>query len=155
MLKTLLFAFIALCSASAALAQSPIPLEDSDLSQVSGADGVSIAMHFSLNDPTLPNPVTDSRLSMGFTVDGQTNYIVIKNLRGTIDMFAVNLSVKKNADGNDYVAVGLPGTLKYTNFGYESLSVQSDPLAPVTQSLGRINVNGTLSMQGELRLWAH
>ncbi|WP_136418694.1 MULTISPECIES: hypothetical protein [Oxalobacteraceae] len=155
MLKTLLAAFLA-AGASAAFAQAPVPLDDAELSQVSGADGVGFAIHLSLNDPTVPDPVTDSRISMGFTVDGQTNYMVIKNLRGIVDMGTVTISVHKRTDGGgDYVALGLPGSVKYTNFGYESLSVQTNPLAPVTDSLGRTNLNGSLSMTGELRFWAN
>jgi hypothetical protein len=156
MLKTLLVVFFTLCSASGVFAEEPLALDDSELSQVSGADGIGIAMHLELNDPHLTNPGTDSRISMGFTVDGKTNYIVIKNLRGMIDMAALDISVKHRPDGGgDYVAVGLPGFVKYTNFGFESLSVQTDPLAAVTNSLGRVNVNGTVSMQGEFRFWAH
>lgn len=153
--KTLLAALAALGCAGMAFAQAPVPLDDATLAQVSGADGVGIAIHLSLNDPTLPNPSTDSRISMGFTVDGQTNYVVIKNLHGVVDMATVSLSVHPRPDGGgDYLAIGLPGTLKYTNFGYESLSVQSDPLAPVSGNLGSASVNGTLSMRGELRMWA-
>jgi hypothetical protein len=131
------------------------PLADAELSKVSGADGVSFAMHLALNDPALPNPVADSRISMGFHVDGLTTHLVIKNLRGAIDLAGVALDVHKQPDGSDYLALTLPSTVKYTNFGFESLSAQADPLAPVTDSLGRFTVNGTVSMQGQLRFWAH
>lgn len=155
MRKTLLAALAVLGCAGMAFAQAPVPLDDAALSQVSGADGVGFAIHLSLNDPTLPNPSTDSRISMGFTVDGQTNYVVVKNLHGVVDMGMVNVSVHPRPDGGgDYLAIGLPGTVKYTNFGYDSLSVQTNPLAPVSGNLGSASINGTLSMQGELRMWA-
>jgi hypothetical protein len=155
MLNMLFIVLIGLGIGSGALAQPPQALDDAELSDVSGADGISFAMHLALNDPNLVNPVTDSRLSVGFDVDGKTTYIVIKNLSGMIDLATINLSARKKPDGNDYMALTLPGFVKYTNFGYESLSVQTSPLAPVTESLGRFNVNGTLSMQGEFRFWAN
>jgi hypothetical protein len=141
---------------SCTCAQSVRALDDSELSEVSGRDGIGIAMHLALNQP--PGGVTaasQNRISIGTTVDGQTNYIVIQNLHGTIDMFALHLSVQKRPDGSDYVAIDLPNTLKFGNFGFDALSVQADPLAPVTDSLGRVSINGTLSMQGQLRMWSH
>ena len=146
---------MAFCASVAAFAQTLQPLPDADLSNVSGADGVNFAMHLALNDPTLSNPVTDSRISMGFNVDGRTTYLVIKNLRGTIDMAGVSLGVNKQPDGSDYLALTLPSLLKYGNFGFDSLSAQADPLAPVTDSLGRFSVNGNIAMQGQFRFWAH
>ena len=132
------------------------PLDDDALSKVTGRDGISFAAHISLNDPTLVGAVSDSRLSLVFTGDGQNRYVVIKNLRGTVDMFAVNLSVQQRNDGGgDYIAIGLPSYVRYTNFGFESLSVQTDPSAPVTGNLGSFNLNGTVSLQGQVRLWTH
>lgn len=150
----LLLAFV--CGASgAAMAQPLTVLDDAELSHVSGGDGVTFGVHLSLNDPSLPGAASDSRITMGFNVEGRNTYIVIRNPRGTIDMFGLKLDVEKKPDGSDYLAIGLPPHVKYTNFGYESLSVQSDPAGPVTESLGRINMNGTVSMQGQLRMWAH
>ncbi|TFW29012.1 hypothetical protein [Duganella callida] len=131
-------------------------LDDQELSQVRGGDGISFAAHVVLNDPTLVGAVSDSRLSLGFNGDGQMRYIVFKNVRGAVDMFAVSLGVQNRSDGNgDYIAIGLPGYVKYTNFGFESLSVQTDPTAPVTGNLGSININGTVSLQGQVRFWGH
>jgi hypothetical protein len=146
---------MALCVSLLASAEELQPLADAELSGVSGADGVSFAMHLALNDPTLPNPVTDSRIAMGFNADGHTTYLVIKNLRGTIDMAGTSLSVNKQPDGNDYLALTLPSLVKFGNFSVDSISAQSDPLAPVTDSIGRFSVNGSISMQGQLRAWAH
>lgn len=153
-MKKLLLAALYLCCTH--LAAAPLrPLDDAEMAAVVGGDGISFAAHVVLNDPTLVGAVSDSRLSLGFTDGGDARYIVIKNLRGTIDMFAVNIGVRKKPDGSDYVAVTLPGYVKYSNFGFESLSVQSDPLAPVNGNLGSLNVNGTLSVQGQFRMWAH
>ncbi len=131
------------------------PLDDSELSDVSGADGVTFAISLNLNDPTLTNAVTDSRITMGFNVDGKNTYIVMRNPRGKMDIFGVSLDVEKKPDGSDYLAIGLPAHTKYTEFGIESLSVQTDPMGPVTESLGRWSANGTVNMQGQLRMWAH
>ncbi|HEX7648479.1 MAG TPA: hypothetical protein VF450_13820 [Noviherbaspirillum sp.] len=154
MMRAFLLALV-LCTSLLASAEELQPLADADLSKISGADGVSFAMHLALNDPTLPNPVTDSRITMGFNADGHTTYLVIKNLRGTIDMAGTSLNVSKQADGSDYLALTLPSQVKFGNFGFDSMSAQSDPLAPVTDSIGRLNVNGSISMQGQLRAWAH
>jgi hypothetical protein len=142
---------LAFCAAAHA---QPSALDDTSLSQVSGRDGVSFAMHLALNDPAQPGAI-DNRLSIGFHVDGNDTYLVVNKLHGLIDMFDANLSVQKKPDGSDYLALSLPATLKFTDFGFDSLGAQADPLAPVTESLGRMNLNGTLSMQGQFRFWAH
>jgi hypothetical protein len=156
MLNMLVLALLLCCGAAAVQSvQSGHPLDDDELAQVSGRDGIGIAMHLALNEQGASGAVVENRVSIGTTVDGQTNYIVLKNLHGTIDMFALDLSVQKKPDGADYVEIGLPGYLKFGNFGFDSLSVQADPAAPVTDSLGRVSINGTLSMQGQLRLGSH
>ncbi|SFL96276.1 hypothetical protein [Rugamonas rubra] len=155
-LPTALAATLLLASLGARAAGPLRALDDAELSQVSGGDGISFAAHVVLNDPTLVGAVSDSRLSLGFNGDGQTRYVVIKNLRGVVDMFAVSLGVKQRGDGGgDYIQIGLPGYVHYTNFGFESLSVQSDPNAAVTGNLGSLNINGTVSLQGQVRLWSH
>lgn len=151
----LLRALLACLIAAPAHAQSLKPLDDGELAQVSGGDGLGIAAHISLNDPTLPGAVTDSRFTVGYRVDGQTTYIVIRNPRGTIDIAPFTLSAHKKPDGGDYMALTLPESVRYGNFGFESLSVQNDPFGPVTDSLGRFNINGTVTMQGQFRFWAH
>ncbi|MDC8757348.1 hypothetical protein [Janthinobacterium fluminis] len=149
---------LAVCSlfCGAVLASEPLrPLDDRELAEVRGGDGISFAAHIVLNDPALVGAVSDSRLSLGFKGDGPSNYLVIKNLRGVVDMFAVSVGVHQRGDGGDYIALGLPGYIRYSNFGFESLSVQGDPLAPVTGSLGSLNIHGAVSMQGQFRMWAH
>lgn len=155
MLKQLLATLLSLGIVASAMAQAPVALDDAELANVSGGDGISLAVRLNLNDPTLPNPVTDSRISMGFNVEGRDTYIVIRNPRGRIDMFGITLDIEKKPDGADYLAIGLPGHVNYANWGFESISAQSDPTAPVTESLGRLNMNGTLNMTGQIRMWAH
>ena len=153
-MKKALFPLLLCC----ALAQAAPPLQaldDQELAQVSARDGIAFAAHIVINDPTLVGAVADSRLSLWFGGDGPNRYVVIKNVRGVIDMFGVGLGVERKPDGGDYVALTLPGYVKYTNFGFESLSVQNDPQAPVTSSMGSVNINGSMWMQGQLRIWAH
>lgn len=131
-------------------------LNDSELSGVNARDGISFAAHVVVNDPTLVGAVTDSRLSLGFHDGGQPRYIVLRNVRGTVDMFAIGLNVQARPDGSgDYIAITLPSQMRYTNFGFESMSIQNDPSAAVTGNLGRVNIHGSLQMQGEFRMWAH
>ncbi|MBV8124087.1 MAG: hypothetical protein JO370_08385 [Paucibacter sp.] len=149
-------AILSACSCALAAAGPLRALDDGELAEVRGQDGISFAAHISINDPSLVGAVTDSRLSLGFNGDGTNRYVVIKNLRGTVDMFAVSLSAQSRSDGGgDYIAIGLPGYVRYTNFGFESLSVQTDPTAPITGNLGSMNLNGTVSLQGEVRIWNH
>ena len=131
-------------------------LDDGELEQVNARDGISFAAHVAINDPTLVGAVSDSRLSLGFHDNGQTRFIVLRNVRGVIDMSTINIDVHAKPDGSgDYVALTLPGTVRFRNFGFESMSVQNDPLAPVTNSLGSFNVNGEMNMTGQVRMWAH
>jgi hypothetical protein len=131
-------------------------LDDGELSGVNARDGISFAAHIVLNDPTLVGAVTDSRLSLGFHDGGQPRYIVLRNVRGTVDMFAIGINVQARPDnGGDYIAITLPSQMRYTGFGFESMSVQNDPNAAITGNLGSVNLNGGLQMQGEFRMWAH
>jgi hypothetical protein len=97
----------------------------------------------------------DSRLWIGQQVDGRTTYTVIRNMSGVVQMVGLSIDAKSAADGTSYVAMTLPTMTRFTDAGFESLSVQADPRAAVTESLGRFTLNGELQMQGQLRLWAH
>ena len=150
------FAALLLLCPALVLAAPPRALDDAELSGVSARDGISFAAHVVINDPTLVGAVTDSRLSMGFQDGGTPRYIVLRNVRGTIDMASIGIDVHARPDGNgDYIALTLPSQLHYTNLGFESMSVQNDPQAAVTGNLGSVNINGGLQMQGQLRLWSH
>jgi hypothetical protein len=144
-------AAIALCACASLAAAGPQRLDDDQLARVSGRDGVSFAVHLELNNGT---PITN-RLSIGHQVDGQMTYIVVKNFSGVIDMSELNISAHAAPDGTNYLAMTLPSSVKFTNVGFESLSVQADPAAPVTSSMGRFTLNGELTMQGQLRMWPH
>lgn len=144
----------------AALA-GPQPLADGELAAVRGADGINLAIDLQLNQPSNNGSnnsdltINKGSLAIGQTVDGRTTYIVLNNVSGRIQMTSLGISANTADDGTNYVAIGLPGSVRFTNFGVDSISVQSDPRAPITDSLGRVTLNGDLSMQGQLRLWSH
>lgn len=151
--SVLLPACLALVPHAAAWA-GPQPLADEELAQVRGGDGISFAVRLQLNRPD-DGSTGDSRITIGQNVDGRTTYMVVKNVGGLIQMVGLNLSAQTAADGTNYVALTLPAWTRFTDTGFESLSVQADPHAPVTDSLGRVTLNGEMQMQGQLRLWAH
>lgn len=136
-------------------AAAPTPLDDGELAAVRGGDGVSFALRLEMNTVAPGGVPGDSRLWIAQVVDGRTTYTVLKNVSGVIQMFALNLSSQTNADGMSYLALTLPSYVRFTDVGFDSLSVQADPRAAVTDSLGKFTLNGALSMQGQLRLWAH
>jgi hypothetical protein len=133
----------------------PVRLDEKELSSVSGRDGVSFAVRLELNTPDADGAIGDHRLWIGQQVDGRTTYTVVKNLSGVVQMVSLNISTHSTPDGTSYVAFALPGSTRFTDVGFESLSVQADPRAAVTESLGRFTLNGEVTMQGQLRLWAH
>lgn len=144
-----------LCFAAAGALAGPQPLDERELAQVAGRDGVSFAVRLELNTPGTDGSSGDSRLWIGQQVDGRTTYTVVRNLSGVVQMVGLNISAHTAPDGSAYVAIGLPGSTRFTDAGFESLSVQADPRAPVTSSLGRFILNGEMTMQGQLRLWGH
>jgi hypothetical protein len=151
--RALFFACTLLLAARAAAA-GPQPLPDTELAQVRGADGISFAVDLNLNRQP-DNNTGDSRLMIGQKVDGRTTYIVVRNIGGVIQMVGLNISPQTAADGTNYVALTLPGYTRFTDTGFDSISVQADPHGPVSGSLGRISLNGEMVMQGQLRLWSH
>jgi hypothetical protein len=151
MTRALVLSLFLLCGGAGA---GPQPLPDSELSRVSGADGISFAVDLNLNRQ--PDAGTaDSRLTIGQKVDGRTTYMVLRNVGGVIQMMGLNISPQTAADGTNYVALTLPGYARFTDTGFDSLSVQADPHGPVSGNLGRFSLNGEMTMQGQLRLWSH
>ena len=74
-------------------AAPPRMLDDAELARVDARDGIGFAAHIVVNDPNLAGAVSDSRLSLGFHDGGTSRYIVLRNVRGTIDMFALGIDV--------------------------------------------------------------
>lgn len=145
---------ISMLMVSGAAGAGPQALPDSELARVSGADGISFAVNLNLNRQP-DNTTGDSRLTIGQKVDGRMTYLVVRNIGGVIQMVGLNLSAQTAADGSNYVALTLPGYARFTDTGFDSISVQADPHGPVSGNLGRISLNGEMTMQGQLRLWSH
>jgi len=144
------------CAACAASlpARALAPLDDASLSSYVGGDGVSIAVHLNLNYPNATDPVVNSTLTVGFDVGGQTNYAVLLNPHGVLDLFSFTFDTVQRGDGGgDVLVIGLPTFVGFQNFGFDALGIQSDPTAPISGDLGHVILNGTLSMQGQLRVW--
>ena len=154
-IRVALVASMAMCAGAAALA-APVPLDDDEMSKVSGRDGVSLAVHLELNSALLNGTPTDSRLSAGFKVDGITTYAVVHNLAGVMDLIAVTLNVRNRPDGGDYIDIGLPAFVGFKQFGFRALAAQTDPFAAIapSASYGQLLLNGTATMTGHVFLWA-
>lgn len=146
---------VALSVAAQCASAAPTPLDDAQLANVSGRDGVSFAVHLALNQPNLDGTPNNNLLWIGHQVDGRMTYLVIRNLSGVVDITSLSITPTTSPDGQSYLEFGLPGSVRFTNAGFDSLSVQSDPNAPVTSSMGRFTLNGEMTMQGQLRMWPH
>ncbi|TFW16401.1 hypothetical protein E4L96_16445 [Massilia arenosa] len=131
------------------------PLSDAEMSDVRGGDSINFALHLELNQHPADPATHDSRIAIGQVVDGRTTWVVMRNPSGVVDMVGLSIGSHTAPDGTNYVAVGMPAQVKFDNFGFESLSVQQDPSAPVTDHMGSFRLNGSLQMQGQLRTWAH
>lgn len=131
------------------------PLSDAELSDVRGGDSINFALHLELNQHPADPATHDSRIAIGQVVDGRTTWVVMRNPSGVVDMVGLSIGSHTAPDGTNYVAVGMPAQVKFNNFGFESLSVQQDPSAAVTDNMGSFRLNGSLQMQGQLRTWAH
>jgi len=150
-------AAVSACLLANAQARPPAlqPLDDSGLARCHGQGGVSFLGHLSVNDPSLAGAVTDSRLWAGFQVDGLTRYLVLRNLRGVLDLPAVTVDVlAAGPAAPERLVLAMPGGLRFVQFGFEAISAQADPLAPVTGDLGRLTLDGSLQVQGQWRLWS-
>ena len=122
-------------------------LDDEELADVTGG-AIAIAAHLDLNI---------GRIVWGFNgIDNVKTYLVLDNIDGIIDIFALALDLKTRPGGSDYIAVSLPAIMRFKNFNINSISAQSEPLAPITSgNLGRFEINGQLSFTGEIRIWPH
>jgi hypothetical protein len=130
-----------------------VPMSDEQLGTVAG-QGVAIFVHLELNAGLLTGQAIDSRISAGFTVGGITTYAIAQNFGGLLDLYAITLDPTTRAGGGDYLAIGMPSLLNARDFGVRAIGVQTDPSAPITNSLGSLLLNGSANMTGQLNVWA-
>lgn len=133
-------------------------LDDEALSQNAARDGLSIIVHLDLNSSsngtTNTSSTVNSSLTWGVTVNGQTNYAVMLNPHGIIDLYAITIDTVTRPDGGgDVIVIGLPNYVSFQQFGFDALGIQSNPQAPISGDLGHVILDGQLSLQGQLRVW--
>ncbi|MCV2358098.1 hypothetical protein LNV08_03850 [Paucibacter sp. TC2R-5] len=132
-------------------AQAANALSDEELGGVAGRGGIVLNAHLELNTAA----TSDNRVSLGFRVAGNTSYLLLHKLSGTLDLLGLTLqAVAGPAEIGDVIQLTLPTFVGFKDFGVKAIGVQSDPLAPIAASLGQIQLNGSVQMQGQVLLWA-
>lgn len=132
-------------------AQAANALSDEELGGVTGRGGIVLNAHLELNT----RAASENRISLGFQVAGSTSYLLLHNLSGTLDLLGLTLqAVAGPAEVGDVIQLTLPSFLGFKDFGIKAIGVQNDPLAPIAASLGQIQLNGSVQMQGQVLLWA-
>jgi len=132
-------------------AQAATPLNDAALASVSGRDGIVMGAHLQLGQ----QPDSNTRVSLGFKVAGNTSYLMLDRVSGTLDLLGLEVrAVNGGASGSDVIQVTLPTFLGLKDFGLRGFAAQTDAGAPLANSLGQIQLNGSAQIQGQLLLWA-
>ena len=139
---------VAACMGSAAMA-APQPMDNEEMSEVSGGDGLSIIADLHINI---------SRVSRSFEVDGATTYAVMDDVGGGMFVGGITVDVRKqpNASGDTYIDIGMPGYVSFNKFGFKTSAVQTSQQAAIApnQNLGGVQLNGAGAMTGNFLLWA-
>ena len=142
---------VAVLAASLSTGAMAVPkaMDNSEMAEVVGGDGVSIIADINVNA---------SQVSHSFNVDGVTTYAVMQHVGGGMFVGGITLDVrnKPDASGDTYVDIGLPGFVAFKKFGFRASGVQTDPQAPIlpSQNLGGVQLNGNGAMTGHFLLWA-
>lgn len=148
---------IALIAAPASLRAAPVAMDDEELSNVVGQDGVSVVVHLELSSFLLNGGTGGASLVAGFKVNGTTTYAVLQDLGGVVDMFGITLDVRERPDATGtYLDLGLPNYVAFNHFGFRALGAQQDPSVPVTPqtSYGQVLLNGSATATGHVYIWA-
>lgn len=148
-------------------------VSDTDLSDVSGADGVSINASLVWNSNRTQYELS-SKVIIGFEKfdeDGENKtltFLTFGGFGGVMDIFGLRIdSVKGPAAIGDYVDITLPRYIGFEDFGFQSMSVQSvrrdkdfDSKQFQTSDLGRPQssygqwlYNGSAVMTGHVYIW--
>lgn len=148
---------IALLATSWKAQAAATPMDDEELSNVTGQDGVSIVVHLELSSFLLNGGTGGASLVAGFKVNGVTTYAVLQDLGGVVDMFGINLDIRQRPDASGtYLDLGLPNYVAFNHFGFRALGAQQDPSVPVTPqtSYGQVLLNGSATTTGHVYIWA-
>lgn len=147
-----------LLGACALALAEPVPLDNQDLSEVVGREGISLYLHLAVNTSDTARPFVGARFTRSFNVNGTTTYASAQGLRGTLDLvgIAVDVSARRDLLGGSYAEIGLPGLVAANQFGFRAFGVQTDPQATVQpdQSLGGLILHGVGTQTGRFLVWA-
>ncbi len=159
--------------AGAASAFAAQEVSDTDLSDVAGADGVSINASLVWNSNRTQYELS-SKVIIGFEkydADGENKtltFLTFGGFGGVMDIFGLRIdSVQGPAEIGDYVDITLPRYIGFEDFGFQSMSVQSvrrdkdfDAKQFQTSDLGRPQssygqwlYNGSAVMTGHVYIW--
>lgn len=141
-------AAVALAAATSAMAV-PKALDNAELAEVTGGDGISISIDLALNA---------TQVSRSFTVDGVTTHATMNDVGGNMLALGLTVDVKERPDapGSTYVDVGMPSFISFKKFGFRTSGVQTDlqTTLPANQNLGGVQLNGNGAMTGHFLMWA-
>jgi hypothetical protein len=136
----------------------PVPLDNQDLAEVVGREGISLYLHLEVNTADTATPFSGARFTRSFNVNGTTTYASAQGLRGVLDLVGITVDVSARPDlpGASYVDIGLPGLVAANQFGFRAFGVQTDPQATVQpdQSLGGLLLHGVGTQTGRFLMWA-
>lgn len=136
------------CLAAQALAL-PQALDNDELSEVSGGEGVSIIADINVNA---------SRVAHSFKDRGVTTHAVMDDVGGgmLVGGLTIDIRNKPDASGDTYIDIGMPGFVAFKKFGFSASAVQTNAQAAIApnQNLGGVQLNGTGAMTGHFLMWA-
>ncbi|OGB33860.1 MAG: hypothetical protein A3F78_13540 [Burkholderiales bacterium RIFCSPLOWO2_12_FULL_61_40] len=137
---------------------APALLNNDDLSEVTGRDGISIVVHLEVNTSDTSSDTAGARFTRSFMVNGTTTYATAQGLRGVVDLVGLTVDVKARGGLNDgsYIDIGLPGVVAANQFGFRSFGVQTDAQAavPAEQNFGGVLLHGLATQTGHFLMWA-
>ncbi|MDP3655196.1 MAG: hypothetical protein Q8R67_26350 [Rhodoferax sp.] len=137
---------------------APVQLNNEDLAEVVGRDGISLVVHLEVNTSDTSSDTAGARFTRSFTVNGTTTYATAQGLRGALDLVGLTIDVKARGGLSDgsYIDIGLPGVIAANQLGFRSFGVQTDAQAavPAEQNFGGVLLNGSATQTGHFLMWA-
>lgn len=133
-------------------------LSDEALSEVSGADGVTIDLHleWNANALTAVDLSKMSSISIGFYDAGsdQHTYLAFQGFGGVFDMWGLKIDAEAGPVGvGDVVNVTMPALVAFKDFGVRSVYATTDLNAEPKSSYGKWILNGAATVTGNVYVW--
>lgn len=149
---------LALVGAPLLAVAEPVPLDNRDLAEVVGREGISLYLHLEVNSADTATPYSGARFTRSFNVNGTTTYASAQGLRGVLDLvgITVDMSARPDAPGESYFDIGLPRLVVANQFGFRAFGVQTDAQAAVQpeQNFGGLLLQGVGTQTGRFVMWA-